>query len=132
MSTSVYTKYKIRNNNDVIKLQNKLKDNFEIQHVAQEFAKNMVEDNEEGHLLVNGVEVISVISKNKLNENTSKKVYEAIVKAKENFDKKDTSSISTKNFKEKRGRGLLSVLCLGWQIFLENTPKSLIIKAIKS
>ena len=131
MNNLTITTFEIKNNKDVLRLQSELKNNFEVQHIAQEFAKNMIDDNEEGIIVIEEDKITSSIDL--FDDEKEEKINNAIIQAKCNYQNGQTDSISNgKKNGSRRGRGLISILCLGWDLHLEKTPQSILLTALKT
>lgn len=107
---------------EFLKYMNKTKEKEEIKYVAQEIARNMLQLKLKGDLIVNCGEVINII----YDKDLSKELNEVLKKIKNN------EKIESKN--KFGGKGLSSILLLGWDIVCDSLQegKSYCVKAIKS
>lgn len=110
--------YHIRCHADVEKMQlelNKLGVPSDKKFIALEFAENMVESCENGEIIINGIQVVSVVENDPEKASDARKHVEAAKFLKDNrIDQKvDGSHGGDEKY---GGRGLLSILFSGWNL----------------
>lgn len=121
MFTTVY----IQNNEDILKLNRKLKERPEMQYIAVELAQNMVDKSQTGEIRFNGKEAYAIIDKKTI-KNVDE-IKEAIETAKKIYSEGGCGSINSTS----RGRGLISIIYAGWDLNLLDSEKNLKVCAKK-
>lgn len=100
----------------------------EKRYIALELAENIIEAKEKGSIIINGVNVESII--HDFNEDKYTEAESYIQKAKEAFNEQKTSNIKVKN--NFGGRGFLTILYAGWNIEIHKESTGFRITANKS
>ena len=112
----------------------KLNGNFERRQIIQEVAYNILEEKQKAIIDVHDDEDrITFTILNNENDEKEVKLERAIAQAREGYSNGTTNTVcSTKKYSRIRGKGLLSILYLGWDLQLLNQGTKLIIEAIKA
>ena len=114
---------------DLKEMLGKLKGDFETQHIASELGHNMLEEGNKGKIVVEQECIINHIKFKSPQDMTMKKMklQEGLVAAKSFCSRKTRSGASSgKSQPETRGRGLSSILMMGWEIKIQDLdPQSM-------
>jgi hypothetical protein len=107
---------------DLKNMLGKLKGDFETQHIASELGHNMLEEGNKGKIVIEKECVINQIKfKNKNDLSLKKLQLQAGLSAAKSYCTGDRNSVVSygKPHPENRGRGLSSILMMGWEIKIQ-------------
>lgn len=122
--------YRIDDNFSLTFLQKDLRDNFELQYVVQELIQNMIDENESGKIIIESKDQIYITIK--AEKDKIKQLNKALKDAKYKNDNKIKGPIcSSKGTSIKRGRGLISILSIGWELSLQEEMNGMLLTAKK-
>jgi hypothetical protein len=108
---------------DLKEMLGSLKGDFETQHIASELGHNMLEEGNKGKIVIEEQCIINQITFKNPQEMLVKKMklQEGLLAAKSFCSGVTKSGASLgKPFPEKRGRGLSSILMMGWEIKIQD------------
>lgn len=130
-----FIEFAIRTFGDLVRMLNdiNLRSDFELHHIASELAENMLEENNEGTVVISPNKVVNIVKYKDVQDCYDK--YEKFINglnlAKKSKEKEwKGSSIGKIGFCN-RGRGLSSILKMGWKINHVLKDNQLTIEVVK-
>jgi hypothetical protein len=113
-----YQVFEIRDRSDISHMQSTLNKEdcpHDKRFIALELAENMVNAHAEGEILINGVEVINVVTAG-VNRTKVDEVNHYLGKAKHMLDNHIPGKVKTDPSRKFGGKGLLTILSAGWDV----------------
>mgnify|MGYP001064072436 CR=1 FL=1 len=125
-------KFRIESKYDLVNMLSdiNLQMNFEFHHVCSELAQNMLEENNSGAITISSNKVVNVVKYKDKQEcyDKSEKFIHGLTLAKQ----KECTGKTRKSHSSHAGRGLSSILRMGWKISYLIQDDQMTIEAIKS
>ena len=129
-------KIKVKDVRSIIKIQDKLKTDFERKSIAQELIQNSLNESQRGDIRIYNNLILLEIEDDKNNiEEIINKINHGLYEAKECYlskEKRIQSLEKLSKHSKSHGRGFLTIFYFGWDIITLRNKKKLLIAAIKA